>query len=415
MKILVITRNAWDDTNAIGSTLSNFFRGMEDIQLANVYFRAASPCNQLCTDYFQITETDVLKNWLTPERIGRTFSQQQKLTRRQEQEKKLVHFIRRWSLRGAYRLADSLWYSEKWCNTKLDDFICRFQPDVMVTLVKAAPQYYLTVRYLRELFHIPLLAWIADDEYTALRQKKAKRQIENLRYILREAAVVRGCSREVCDYYRAVFGCTATPLYKGCEPARLVKAGVHDPIRLVYGGNLLYGRLEVLCAIARVLEEMEGACLEIYSNTPLPPRERAFFDGLRRTKYRGKQAHSAVCERLAEADIALHVESFEEKQVLKTRYSFSAKVMDCLQSGSVVLAVGPAEQASVAFLRTVPGTCVIHRPEQIKPVLKQLLSNRDQFLRRAELTRCFVQTHHDARVNCAQLRQTLQHMTEGER
>lgn len=417
MRILVITRNAWDDTNAIGSTLSNFFRGMEDVQLANIYFRAASPCNELCTDYFQITETDVLKNWFTPERIGRPFCRQgrKKESDRQKNEKRLIRFVRRHGIGAAYRLDDRLWYSEKWLNSRLDSFIRHFQPDVMVTLVKAAPQYYLTVRHLREQYHIPLLAWIADDEYTALQQQKAKRQIENLRYILREAAVVRGCSREVCDYYHGVFGCNAAPLYKGCEPVFPVKTGVNVPIRLVYAGNLLYGRLEVLCSIARVLEGMEGVCMEIYSNTPLPPEERTFFDALCRTKYMGQQAHLAICARLAEADIALHVESFEEKQLLKTRYSFSAKVMDCLQSGSVVLAVGPSEQASIAFIRAVPGTCVIDRPEQLEKSLKQLLCHSDGFARRAEQTRHHVQTHYSAGVNRAQLLRTLQNMAEGAR
>ena len=61
MRVLVVTRNAWDDTNAIGNTLSNFFKGIDCIEFANIYFRAAKPNNKLCKTYFHVTEIEILK------------------------------------------------------------------------------------------------------------------------------------------------------------------------------------------------------------------------------------------------------------------------------------------------------------------------------------------------------------------
>ena len=54
MRILVITRNAWDDTNSIGNTMSNLFSNWDDVEFANIYFRSALPNNDICKKYYQI-------------------------------------------------------------------------------------------------------------------------------------------------------------------------------------------------------------------------------------------------------------------------------------------------------------------------------------------------------------------------
>ena len=286
MRILVITRNAWDDTNAIGNTLSNFFAGIDDVEFANIYFRSASPKNKLCRNYYRVTETEVIKRWFLPKKIGKTFSYNidsvpKCQTSVQKSESAAVRFIRNHNLRIAYWLSDSIWYSKRWQNENLSRFIESFKPDMAVTFVKSAPQYYLTVKYLRENFNIPVLSWIADDEYTGLNKKKANREIRNLKYILDESAVVKGCSQEICNYYHSVFRCEASPLYKACDLSSAVKDFVNIPLKLVYAGNLLYGRMDTIKRIVQALELYdptgEKVLFEVYSNTSLSYDEKKFF------------------------------------------------------------------------------------------------------------------------------------------
>ena len=206
MKILVITRNAWDDTNAIGNTMSNFFSGLDNAEFANIYFRSAYPDNNICKKYYRVTETEILKKWVSPDDVGKAFYAEGKKrfsveSSKATNEKAVIRLIHKYSLNLAYKVSDYLWYSKKWMNRNLDKFIKDFAPDVIFTFVKFAPQYYLTVKYLRENFNIPLFTWIADDEYTALLKNGRSKEIENLRYILSESSVVFGCSKEICDYY----------------------------------------------------------------------------------------------------------------------------------------------------------------------------------------------------------------------
>lgn len=409
MKILVISRNAWDDTNAIGNTLSNFFAGIDNVEFASIYFRSAKPNNALCRRYYHTSEMEVLKNWFAPGNIGKQFlvDETEKSVDHvagEKKEKKLIRFIHKHGVNVAYKLSDHIWYSKKWINGNLRDFIESFSPDLIFTFVKSAPQYYLTIRYLRENFDIPLLSWIADDEYTGLAQKKAHTEIENLKYILKESAVVWGCSKEICDYYNSLFACEATPLYKGCDLTTPVKEAVNDPIKMVYAGNLLYGRLDIVQQIADVLETYGSKIsFEIYSNTTLTAAERSWFDQKSRTKYMGRKDYEIIKQQLSMADIVLHAESFDDAQILKTKYSFSTKIIDCLQSGSVLLAIGPKEIASIRYIQRIPGAYVISDIAKMREELIAVLNDSANFCRRANQMREFAKKYHEKAGNSREL------------
>lgn len=424
MRILVITRNAWDDTNAIGNTLSNFFSNIDDVEFAAIYFRSAMPNNKLCSNYYNTSEFDIIRNWCTPSRIGKHFRITDGDGHKSERnvsssEKKLIRAIQRWGIKLAYKFSDFLWYSEKWINSNLDDFIEDFSPDMMVTFVKSAPQYYLTVKYLREKYDIPLFSWIADDEYTGLLKTNSPKEIQNLRYILNTSKVVKGCSKPLCDYYNSIFGCRAEPLYKSCDLSASIKERNSNSITIVYAGNLLYGRLDSICSIADVLEDLSGEfpniIFEVYSNTALlPQEEEIYFKSRPIIRYKGKRDYDFIKKRLLETDISLHVESFEEEQVLKTKYSFSTKIIDYLQSGSVILAIGPQELASIQYIQGIPGTVVINELDELTEKIKVLFQEKNQFSKMASETRMYAQQYHSSQSALENMRGIINETTEGE-
>lgn len=417
MRVLVISRNAWDDANAIGNTLSNFFCGIDTLEFASVYFREADPDNVLCRQYYRVTEMEVIKKWLSPKKIGRSFvwerdSCSKAASTAQKSEKNVIRFIRTHNVRLAYEISDRVWYSQKWLNQNFRDFIEEFCPDLMVTFVKSAPQYYLTVKFLRENYHIPLFSWIADDEYTALTQKKSKKNIRNLKYILSESVAVCGCSQEICDYYNTIFGCHATPLYKGCDLTEPIKKNDNRTLKIVYAGNLLYGRLEIIKKIAEYLEDygLDGGkvAFDIYSNTLLSHAEQEYFRQKGFSKYNGRQDYLTVKQRLSEADIVLHVESFDAAYILQTKYSFSTKIIDCLQSGSVLLAVGPKELASISYANRIPGAYVIDDMNDLQSKLIKILNDKSALPERAMQIRSFAKSNHDASSNAERLKKLFE-------
>ena len=423
MKVLVISRNAWDITNSIGNTLSNFFTGIEDLEFANIYFRSSHPDNNNCKLYYRVTEKDIIRNWFSPHKLGEKFlrdnaNKKSDATDKELKEKSLIRFIQKNNLKLAYKLSDFLWYSKKWLNDNLKDFVEEFKPDVVFTFVKSAPQYYLTVKFLKENFGIPVFSWIADDEYTVLKKKHKTNEINNLKYILESSSVVTGCTKEICDYYNSVFGCNATPLYKGCFFSAPVKSTVNSSVKLVYAGNLLYGRFDIIKKISDSLEKIDKGqkkvSFEIYSNTLLSKKDQKYLKQNSCTEYMGKQDYDFIVNRLADADIVLHVESFDLEQILKTKYSFSTKIIDCLQSGNVMLAVGPSDVASIKYIKKIPGSYTIDNLSNLDDRLKELLDDFKNFVSRAAQSREFALNCHNAIKNSKEVKRILKKIVEGE-
>ena len=403
INILIITRNAWDDTNSIGNTMSNFFGYIDGINTANIYFRSAMPNNKVCTNYFRVTEKDIIRNYFTPGKIGKSFKYDCSVPKETgySSEKKLISFVHRFGLKGVYTLSEFLWDSQKWLNKRLDEFVEDFNPDLVFTFAKSLPQYYHIIKYLHEKHRKKIVLWIADDEYTALNlssNKKDKKRIARLKEIICNASVVRGCSEEMCDYYNSLFDCNAKPLYKSCSFSYPVKRKVNNPIRIIYAGNLLFGRFEILKEIADKLKEINRekliAVLEIYSSTPLSPEQSKDLTVPGVSSFNGVKPYAEIQKLMSESDLILHIESFEEKEILKTKYSFSTKIIDCLQSGSVMLAVGPKEIASIRYSKTVPGVFVIDNENNIKQGIYEAVSQSESYPERAAEIRNFAQKNH---------------------
>ena len=408
MNVLVITRNAWDDTNSIGNTMSNFFGGLENVNTANIYFRSSKPNNRVCTKYFHVTEQQLIRNLFTPEKCGNAFEYSYAGEEKSgySSEKKLISVIHKFGIKGVYALSDKLWDEKKWLNKRFDDFIEGFDPDVVFTFVKALPQYYHTIKHLHEKHHKKIIVWIADDEYTVLSQsplKKDKKKIERLRYILNIASAVWGCSKEMCEYYNSVFGCNAKPLYKSCSFDFSVRTSVNTPVRLVYAGNLLFGRIDILKRVIKQLEKINkngtAAVLDIYSSTPVAPDEKNVLQQSGAVRFHGVKPYSEIQKIMSDSDLVLHIESFDEKEIIKTKYSFSTKIIDCLQSGSVMLAIGPGEIASIKYAKTIPGAFVIDSPNDISAKLSEVIGEKDSYPKRAESIRDFAEKNHGKEPN----------------
>lgn len=75
MNILVISNAAWDDTNSSGNTYSNLFGGWEDATFHSMYSREQLPSKSCCSSYYCVSPLNLIKNLLTPWKIGREFSQ----------------------------------------------------------------------------------------------------------------------------------------------------------------------------------------------------------------------------------------------------------------------------------------------------------------------------------------------------
>lgn len=403
MNILTISGSAWDDRNSVGNTYSNLLGEMDDVKLYNIYCREAAPYNKYCKEYYTVTATDLIKNLFHRSRIGRRFSYEFEEQPPQKQENAIERtnaFLKGWIRNIGLLTLDCLYNNSWWQNDKFKAFIAEAAPDIVFCFGIADAYRFQILKYLKKHTNAKIVTFIVDDVYWATKRSgNLLGWIESRRYksLLSMSDKVYGISQEMCDAYSKEFDCKVNLLHKGCELSEPM-AKVNKPLDIVYAGNLLYGRDEILGKLADALVSinngMHKATLHIYTGSAITPRISELLNRGESSRIEGSRPYSEIQEVMKQADIVLHVESFDEKQKEIVRYSFSTKITDCLQSGAVMMAIGPSGIASIEYPKRIPGAIVVDDLSCIKSSLQDIVDTPLQLIQRAESIHAFAESHH---------------------
>ena len=401
MRILTIANAAWDDRNAVGNTLSNWFSGWSDLELYSMYTRETPPINSCCQYYYKVTVTDIIKNFFTWKRIGRSFNMAScRADDSDSLETKAVSNIRGWKRAFLGFVVDVIYSTKIWLNGKMKAYIKEVDPDVVFCFAIVEPFRYNIVKYAKRHTKAKVVLWVADDVYGALStQYYFMRKLNERRYhrLFAMADKVYGVSDMLCNEYSEIFKIPIEPLYKGCD-LQECKSDVNKPIQIVYAGNLLYGRDETLMALAEQLKKLNNehtvAQLSIFSGTHVTDEARKRLHIENTSTLNGPRPYDEIKDIMRQADIVLHVESFNPVQIKNVRLSFSTKIIDCLQSGSCMMVIGPKGIASVEYPRKIEGAVVVDDLSKLGDTLKRIVLQPEQLAVRARQIHEFAQKNH---------------------
>lgn len=411
MNIFVFSEAAWDDKNSFGNTVSNFFCGSVWAQdhFCNFYARKASPDNNANVSYYNLSAVDIVKGLTKFHVEGLSFTTddirvfatgEENLAHHKEQGR--IDKIHRSNGEWIYWAHEQIWRSGIWINTCFKRFITENRPDVLFAFATSPYILWPMIQYLKEETQCKIVLLIADDVYGGYAKSKFYRK----GYLKREFAKciqsadkLYGISDEMSALYSKRFGKPVETLYKGCDLSAEPKRYLNHPLRFVYAGNLLWGRADTLAQVADTLEQLNQdglkATLEIYTGTTVTEEMKKKLNKGSSSQIMGARPYAEIKQIMHEADVVLHVESFEKEAIETVRYSFSTKIIDCLQSGNQVLGIGPAGIASIEYIRKLPGAFVIDSQEQITYMVDGFINIKNRFLRNAEETRAYAQERHE--------------------
>lgn len=301
-----------------------------------------------------------------------------------------------------YAGMDWLFRHRGWENRQFVAYLKSFDPDIVFASLAKNGMWRPLLACIQNNTHAKIVLNASDDIYGAAKAAawyRRKKLVQDVEWCIAQADRLYGQSVQICDAYGACFGRVFTPIYKGCTFEKDVSDEVHRPIRIVYAGNLFYGRADSLSRLADVLEKINGdglhMTLQIYTGADVTPELDRKLNRGRHSRMMGRRSYEEIKDILHDADIVLHVESFEQKQMDDVHYSFSTKIIDCLQSGCAAMGIGPAGIASIEYLRGVPGAVVVDDLKDLERAMTALLLEGDGLLSRAAQTRAFAVEHHD--------------------
>lgn len=384
MNILIVSYEAWCETNNGGNVLSNIFSAFPEADIAQIYCSGELPQNTICRKYFQISDSMLLTplkgKRLEEREYGINISGTTEILENTIKNR-IPGCLKNVSLLGR----ELLWNVFDWKTTELEVFIKEFKPDVIF-----APCYYYyhvsaVALHVKSIAGCPMISYISDDNYS-LKQLHISPSFWVNRIITRkwirrhfaESALVYTMTDMQKREYEAIFD---RPMKVLCKSASFEerKKEINNPIQFIYAGGLYLNRWKVLAKLAEGIEELNKgeikAQLHIYSGSKLKSHQNhKLHDG--RNGFLHKQiSYRELMERYKESDIAVHVESFDLKNRLITRLSFSTKIIDCMNSGCAILAIGPATQAGIAYLKENDAAICVNNLKEISSVVNKFIKN----------------------------------------
>ena len=418
MNILVFSDSAWDDTNSLGNTMSNFFGGniWKNDNFFNIYLRNAKPNNRVCKKYYRMTIFDMVKNYFNKEKIGLELNYEFENkkgdnTSKQKNEQKCINFLHKYSIKPIYYFMDFIYRKNKWNNKRFKKFIEDTKPDIVFSFLKNVSILNLLIEYIKENTSARVVIFIADDVYGQYNKRNfffREKILKEMRNVINDCDIIYAISNELCEKYGKIYNKNIELLYKGCKFNYPVKDKINSVIKFVYAGNLLYGRDKILAKIAKAIEKCNkkelSAILEIYTGTQITEEIQKSLNIENSSIIMGKRNYDEIKEIMNNAEYNLHVESFEPDNIENVKYSFSTKIIDCLQSGSCFIGIGPRDISSIKYINQIPGAYVIDDIDNIENEIIKLIENKDNILNNAKKIREYALKNHDIQKNQLELR-----------
>jgi hypothetical protein len=402
IKVLILSRTPWAKDNSFGNTFSNLFGGIENIVIANICCQHGRTDDDGLLSYvYQITESELINNIRDRNIIAGHqvyCNNDTALTYYPDQER--YAFARKHRNGLLIWARDIIWKYGKWENDNLKAFIKQFDPDLLY-IATYQHIYMLDVAiWLQEVVKVPTILHVSDDVYSMkqfscspffwinriLVRKRIRRLAENCSFMhviteLQKREYEKALGVQCRIFRKSSYYKTQRPVHQ-----------LHDPITLVYTGGIGDGRWCTLCAIARVLDNINASEAEkrvnliICSNTILTKKmEKALASYNSIVLKRNVESNEYISVQY-DADVLLITESFNIKDKLKYRLSLSTKVVDYLCTGNCILAIGDSKLAEIDYLSQNKAAIIIDDYRQIEARIREIIYNTeliDEYGRRA--------------------------------
>ena len=391
-RMLIISGEAWRDESNGGNVLSNLFDSFkDDYEFAQIYTNPALPSNAICLKYFHLSESEMLQTVFKRKPFGKILTLKE--LHQEEVNKPYVtshrfSFVRKYLLNTAFLAQDILWRFSKWKTPELEKFILDFNPDVIF-----APMYYgihlhRLNRYVAQLTGKQLISYVSDDHLTF-----KQFSLSPIYWVNR--LILRNNVKHTAKYYSLLYTMTQEQLNEYQPvlqvPMKLLKKTGdftskpnfkdfnEKPIVLFYGGNLIYNRYKTLAKLAEVIQKLNEETMHfqllIASQTPITEHINKLLNDGKNSILLGKLNSVQMQEYYQLADIVLHVESFDLKQRLLTRLSFSTKIIDLLHTGRCVMAICWRESSPYKYLKSEHAAICVDDFCTLEEELKNLIKN----------------------------------------
>lgn len=389
-RVLVISNNPFSKTSNNGKTLASFFKEFPMNNIAQLYFSSELPSKGLYKNYFRISDIQVLKSIYSSKSAGNIVNFESNEANNVYGGTPLKYISSLFAKSNFFRLIRELmWKSNKWKSDDLVKWIKNFSPEIVFFCAGDSGFAYDIVSFVLDITNSKLIIYITDDYILPRRTISflwwLRRSIifKKMNKAILNSSLFITISEEMRREYKDIFGKDSIIALNMTESMKIENIDNNNIerniINLIYAGGMHFKRYSVLALLAKAIKKYNNqsinlkAYLNIYSASRLPKSVLNKLNLQGTSKFMGGIDIEELKIKLNEADILIHVESFDFKSIESTRLSVSTKIPEYLSLGKPILAVGPSKVASMKFLNGV-AHCIYDKKE-IYNKLRELLDD----------------------------------------
>lgn len=371
MKILIVSHNVLSQNSNMGKTLHSYFENFLSDELAQFYIQPEIPTMKTCKNYFRITDKDALKSIFTRKcgnvlkeadiECDRAYSREDvgAAERIYEKGRSRTPFI--------YLARNAIWRLGNWNNRAFRAWVDEFDPDMVFFASGDYAFMYRIALKVAKRKKIPLVVSCVDDFYFYNKNEKRflgkfshKLFMQQVKKTMAYASLILPICDRMTQDYSVFFQKTCHTLHT----ATMIFMPLEFPRKkqVSYLGNLDFSRHLQLVSMGRALKSLDldnaPHCIDVYSAEKNPEILKYLVpeNGIR---FHGRVSAEEVKKIMGESLAVIHTESFDESITKTVRYSVSTKIADSLASGTPLIAYGPADVASIEYLKTHNAALVV--------------------------------------------------------
>ena len=395
-KILVVTVESWNSKVGLNTWPSLVSKFPSD-NIANISIRDEIPDSNICSRYFRISESKVLRSILR--RKTKTGAEIQAHSEVEdntlnEHNERYAKFTkkRRYSMLLAREL---VWKLGKWKTKELDDFLDSFKPDLILYTMEGYIHLNRIVNYAIKRTGAKAIGYIWDDNFTYKQQSnlgyKTYRffQRKSLKRLAKKTDAFFAISEKTKREADKFFKINSVVLTKPLSSTPTVNYGeIEKPIKMLYTGNLFLGRDSSLLRLVNAIKKL---CLEnsfeidAYTNTHLTEEIKSSLI-CSFCRVHPPISQIDVLQKQKEADILLFLEDIDGMYAKAARLSFSTKLTDYLSSGRCILAIGNEDTAPIEYLKKNQSAIMACNDEELEASLTEIANNPNMLVDYARIS-----------------------------
>lgn len=411
-RVLVLSNECFSKVSSNGRTLGSMFYGWPQDRLAQFCIKMNFPDNDLCNNYYCVTDKEALKAFISFRKVNRVHYHQENSTEKINKQtgKTAINMLCR----------NLVWAFKRWHTKEFVSWIMAFNPDVIL-LQSSDSAFMLNMAYcLSREFSKPLAIFNTEGYYLFRNNWMRKSHLDFCMFPLYKAIYKRFFRRTVehaslsiyanqllKDDYSKHFTQASYVIYTGSTVQFQLFQQIKNPLRISYLGNFGFDRYKAIISLGKALSEIDSRyMIDVYGNAS--ENIQSIFNQSPGINYRGFVSYNQVKEIIIDSDILIHAENQSEYWKESLKYGFSTKIADSVSSGKLFILYASSHIACSQYIQSTGAGIFVESITDFKEELKKIIKDENYRYGIYERAAIASQHNHDIIRNAMTFKKIIQ-------